>query len=81
MTIAGQGTEMSGLRTKDAIAAAFPLPPAAEKFRIFAKVDELMAFFDKVEKNITSFDSVSIHLSKAVITRISRSEVPEEITS
>jgi type I restriction enzyme S subunit len=44
----GRGTKMPRLRTPDAIAAPFPLPPLAEQRRIVAKVDELMALCDRL---------------------------------
>ncbi len=40
---------MPRLRTEDAVAAPFPLPPLAEQHRIVARVDELMAFCDQIE--------------------------------
>jgi type I restriction enzyme S subunit len=45
----GRGTKMPRLRTPDAIAAPFPLPPLAEQHRIVAKVHELMALCDRLE--------------------------------
>jgi len=49
VTELGRGTKMPRLRTHDAVAAPFPLPPLAEQSRIVAKVDELMALCDRLE--------------------------------
>jgi type I restriction enzyme S subunit len=49
VTRLGQGTKMPRLRTEDAVAAAFPLPPLAEQHRIVDKVDELMALCDRLD--------------------------------
>lgn len=48
----GQGTKMPRLRTKDALAAPFPLPPLAEQYRIATKVNELMALCDQLEVSL-----------------------------
>lgn len=49
VTRLGRGTKMPRLRTDDALAAPFPLPPFPEQQRIVAKVDELMALCDQLE--------------------------------
>jgi type I restriction enzyme, S subunit len=46
---AGRGTKMPRLRTVDALAALFPLPPLAEQHRIVAKVNELMVLCNLLE--------------------------------
>ena len=46
----GQGTKMPRLRTQDAIAAPFPLPPLEEQHRIVTKVNKLMSLCDQLEE-------------------------------
>ena len=43
------GMKMPRLGTNDALALNFPLPPLIEQHRIVAKVDELMALYDRLE--------------------------------
>ncbi len=44
-----------------------PLPPLAEQHRIVAKVDELLALCDRVEKQLTIVQTESRHLLEAIL--------------
>jgi type I restriction enzyme, S subunit len=66
----GRGTKMPRLRTPDAIAAAFPLPPVAEQQRIVAKVDELMALCDRLEATRTEREVTRERLAAASLARV-----------
>ncbi len=66
----GRGTKMPRLRTPDAIAALFPLPPLAEQRRIVAKVDELMALCDALEAARTERETKRDRLAAANLARL-----------
>ena len=67
VTQVGQGTKMPRLRTKDAIAAPFPLPPLAEQHRIVAMADELMTLCDRLEERVATTEDTRIRLLDAVL--------------
>lgn len=48
----------------------FPLPPLAEQHRIVAKVDELMALFDRLDANLTSVDDTRRRLLDALLRQV-----------
>jgi type I restriction enzyme S subunit len=76
----GRGTKMPRLRTPDAIAALFPLPPVAEQHRIVAKVDELMALCDRLEAARTAREATRDRLAAASLARLNTPD-PETFPS
>lgn len=62
---------MPRLRTPDALAAPFPLPPIAEQHRIVAKVNELMALCDRLEVARQEREVTRDRLAAASIARLS----------
>ena len=67
VTRLGQGTKMPRLRTEDAVIAPFPLPPLAEQHRIVAKVDELMALCDQLEKSLATGNETRARLIDSML--------------
>ncbi|MDE0404961.1 MAG: hypothetical protein OXI53_06585 [Nitrospira sp.] len=67
VTRLGQGTKMPSLRTEDAVIAPFPLPPLAEQHRIVAKVDELMALCDQLEKSLATGNETRARLLDSML--------------
>ena len=78
VTTLGQGTKMPRLRTKDAIAAPFPLPPLAEQRRIVSKVDQLMALCDGLEEARTEREETRHRLTKASYSRLSTPDTDDK---
>jgi type I restriction enzyme S subunit len=76
----GRGTKMPRLRTPDAIAALFPLPPLAEQRRIVAKVDELMALCDRLEAARAAREATRDRLATASLARLNTPD-PETFPS
>ena len=74
VTHAGRGTKMPRLRTEDAVVAPFPLPPLAEQHRIVAKVDELMALCDQLEKARAEREDTCDRLTTASHARLTASD-------
>jgi type I restriction enzyme S subunit len=60
--IAQKTVPLSGLRKM-----GIPLPPLAEQHRIVAKVDQLMAVCDRLEKQLTSTQTENRRLLEAVL--------------
>ncbi len=57
--------------TKDAVKSLrFPLPPLAEQHRIVAKIDQLMALCDNLEKQIDAANSKQTNLLNPVVTKM-----------
>ena len=74
VTHAGRGTKMPRLRTEDAVVAPFPLPPLAEQHRIVAKVDELMALCDQLEKARAEREDTCDRLTTASHARLTATD-------
>lgn len=70
VTRLGQGTKMPRLRTEDAVAAYFPVPPLAEQHRIVARVDELMALLDRLEAARSAREATRDRFTAASLTRL-----------
>jgi type I restriction enzyme S subunit len=66
----GRGTKMPRLRTPDAIAAAFPLPPLPEQERIVVRVNELIALCDRLGAARTAREATHDRLSAASLARL-----------
>ena len=54
-------------RARVLAAYLFPLPPLAEQHRIVAKVDELMAVFDRIVASLASGNDTRRHLLNALL--------------
>ena len=70
VTELGRGTKMPRLRTPDAVAAPFPLPPLVDQHRIVAKVDELMALCDRLEAAQAEREARRAHVVAACLQRL-----------
>jgi type I restriction enzyme S subunit len=66
----GGGTHTNKLNLGDLYTVALPLPPLAEQHRIVAKVDELMAFCDRLEAARVARESVRDQLASASLARL-----------
>ena len=61
------GTGIRHFTGKGLAAYLFPLPPLAEQHRIVAKVNELMALCDQIEKSLTTGDDTRSRLLDALL--------------
>lgn len=75
---ATHGMNLPRLGTKNAINAPIPLPPLAEQQRIVAKVDELMALCDRLEKQQSARIELKRAASISALHHLSNSKTPEE---
>ena len=61
---------MPRLGTEDAVQSIHPLPPILEQRRIVAKIDELMARCDALEKLRTAQDEQRMAVHAAAMTQL-----------
>ena len=64
--IVGALTE-AGISREDVEEFVFALPPLAEQYRIVAKVDELIALCDRLEKSLASGEDIRRRLLDALL--------------
>lgn len=74
---AGHGISMIHMTKGNMEKLVVPVPPLAEQRRIVAKVDELMALCDRLEKACTTREDIRGQLTKASLIRLSNSEANE----
>ena len=61
------GMTAKGIKAAKLKPLTIPLPPLAEQHRIVAKVDELMAVYDRLEASLTAVDATRQRLLKALL--------------
>lgn len=71
-------TKQTELATSTVLAHPLPLPPLAEQKRIVAKVDQLMALCDELEKSQTKKREVGTRLTKSALEALTTAEGAEE---
>ena len=64
------GTTFKEVSGKIVAGVPFPLPPVAEQYRIVAKVDELLALCDRLEKARTEREATRARLAGASLARL-----------
>lgn len=72
------GVKMPRLGTEDAVQSIHPLPPFLEQHRIVAKIDELMARCDAMEKLRTAQEEKRLAVHTATIKQLLNIAAPEE---
>lgn len=75
---AGHGVSMIHMTKEKMEQLAVPLPPLAEQHRIVAKVDELLALCDRLEKARTTREEVRDKLTAASLARLTAPETKAE---
>jgi type I restriction enzyme, S subunit len=68
--IKGQGVTVKGIRQDELLCLFFPLPPLAEQHRIVARIDQLMARCDELEKLRAEPDQKQTALLNALMAMI-----------
>jgi len=68
--IQGTGVTVKGIRLDELLDFIFPLPPLAEQRRIVAKIDELMARCDELEKLRGNLNQKQITVHNAALNRL-----------
>ena len=67
------GTTVESVKTDELAECLFPLPPLAEQSRIVAKVEELMALIDRLEKKVSHGDTARGKLLDALLAALADS--------
>ncbi len=68
------GTTFKEVSGRSMAGTPFPLPPLAEQHRIVAKVDQLMALCDRLEKARAAREDARSRLTRASLTRLTAPE-------
>lgn len=76
-----KGVGISNMSSKALALIALPLPPFAEQHRIVAKVDELMALCDQLEKQQTHSIEAHQTLVEALLATLTRVESHQEFSA
>ena len=71
----------NSFRLTDVTQFLVPLPPLAEQRRIVAKVDELMALCDQIEKSLTTGDETRHRLLDAFLHEALKPTAEQEVTT
>lgn len=77
----GRGIGINNLGVGQLDELAFPLPPLAEQARIVAKVDELMAKCDELEKRQEAARETRIRVHKASLNSLVEATTPDELST
>lgn len=76
--IVGSGMTVQGIRQEDLLNYLFPLPPFEEQKRIVAKIDELMACCDELEKLRTAQKGARLTVHAAAIKQLLNIAKPDQ---
>ena len=76
--IVGSGMTVQGIRQDDLLNYLFPLPPLEEQKRIVAKIDELMACCDELEKLRTVQQEARLTVHAAAIKQLLNTAEPDQ---
>lgn len=75
----GAGGAQPNISKRKIVATTVGLPPAAEQFRIVAKVDELMALCDKLETQQQQRRSLQNNLRQSTLQAVAATTSPHEL--
>ena len=75
------GINLPRLNAKDAKLAPIPVPPSEEQARIVAKVDELMAKCDELERRQEATQETRIRVHKASLSEFIEADTAEKLSS
>ena len=75
------GTSVPQINNKDINPLLFPLPPLAEQRRIVAKIDELMARCDELEKLRGNLNQKQITVHNAALNRLLTAKDPSDFNT
>ena len=78
--IVGTGVTVSGIRQKDLLRLAVPIPPLAEQKRIVEKCDRLMSLCDQIEVRQQKRQESIVKMNESAITQLLSSQNPDEFS-
>jgi type I restriction enzyme, S subunit len=81
LRIKGKGTTVEGIRQEELLNINFSLPPLPEQHRIVAKVDELMALCDQLEKEQTENNNTQQALVETLLKALINSTDHKEFAA
>ncbi|WP_051906469.1 restriction endonuclease subunit S [Methylomarinum vadi] len=77
--VSGKGTTVAGIKQNELLALPAVLPPLEEQARIVAKVDELMALCDRLEKQQQHKRELQNQLRQAALQAVAAATSPLEL--